>query len=216
MSSRIRILSLTALSVAALSLAACNAASSSGAPASAAPSAAASAPAASAAASMSPAASASASAAASTGAATGDLEALVPATVGDVTMSATETDGETYVIANVNRQLGPILTALGKTPADVQVVSATGSAAGGATLFIDVVRVNGADATALLDAFQTAASAAPGAQVETSDVGGRQVVTVTNPSYTLAVTATGDTLIYIQSPDAELVTTAVEALPTAA
>lgn len=215
MPSRIRFLSLTALSVAALSLAACNAASSSGAPASAEPSAAASAPAASAAASMSPAASASASAA-SAGAATGDLEALVPETVGDVTMSATETDGEAYVTANVNRQLGPILTALGKTPADLQVVSATGSAAGGATLFIDVVRVNGADATALLDAFQTAASAAPGAQVETSDVGGRQVVTVTNPSYTLAVTATGDTLIYIQSPDAELVTAAVEALPTAA
>ena len=93
MPSRIRFLSLTALSVAALSLAACNAASSSGAPASAEPSAAASAPAASAAASMSPAASASASAA-SAGAATGDLEALVPETVGDVTMSATETDGE--------------------------------------------------------------------------------------------------------------------------
>ena len=75
---------------------------------------------------------------------------------------------------------------------------------------------NIADVHEAVTPLRAGASAAPGAQVETSDVGGRQVVTVTNPSYTLAVTATGDTLIYIQSPDAELVTAAVEALPTAA
>jgi hypothetical protein len=211
MPSRMRLAALSLLSLIVLAVAACGTASSSASP-SAAASAPASAPAASASA---PAASASASAAASPAAAGGDLVALVPEMVGEVPMSASETDGAAYVSANVGRQLTPILTALGKTPADVQVATATGSAAGGATLFIDVVRVDGADPTAALEAFQTAATAVPGSQVEASDVGGRQVVTVTTSSYTLAVTTAGDALIYVQSPDPALVEAAIAALPTA-
>jgi hypothetical protein len=82
-------------------------------------------------------------------------------------------------------------------------------------LFIDVVRVDGADPAAALEAFQTAATAVPGTQVEASEVGGRQVVTVTTTSYTLAVTTAGDALIYVQSPDPALVEAAIAALPTA-
>lgn len=193
---------------------ACSPATSSGAPAtsgtSAAPSAAGSA-APSAAASGSPAASASAAASADAGG--GDLASQIPETVGEVQMSATITDADAYIAANVNRQLTPLLTAVSKTAADVTVATATGSAAGGANLFIDAVQVSGADATALLTAFQTAATAVPGSQVEAADVSGKSVVKVTTASYTLAVYGTGDTLFYVQSTDPALVDQAVAALP---
>ena len=198
-------------------LAACGATTGSGAVSSpsAAGSAEASAPAsgdASAPASESAAPSESAEASASAGAG-GDLSALIPAQVGDVQLSVTVTDGEAYVRANVNRQLAPILTVLNKAPTDVTVATATGSATGGATLFIDAVQVTGTDAQALLDAFSTAAAAVPGATVETVDVGGKSVVKSTTTSYTLAAYASGDTLFYIQSPDAALVDQAIAALP---
>jgi hypothetical protein len=161
------------------------------------------------AASPSAAASASPAASADTG---GDVAGLIPATVGDVAMSVTEVDADAYIAANVGKRLGPVLTALGKAPTDVTVATATGSTTGGATLFIDAVRVAGSDATALLEAFQTAASAVPGAAVEAVDVDGTPTVQVTTPSYTLAVAASGDTLLYVQSPDPELVTAGVAAL----
>ena len=201
-------------------VAACTPAASSGAPAtsgtSAAPSVAGSA-APSGAASGSPAASASASASASAGASAdaggGDLASQIPETVGEVTMSATITDADAYIAANVNRELTPLLTAVSKTAADVTVATSSGSAAGGANLFIDAVQVSGADATALVTAFQTAATAVPGSQVEAADVGGKSVVKVTTGSYTLAVYGTGDTLFYVQSTDPALVDEAIAALP---
>jgi hypothetical protein len=128
-------------------------------------------------------------------------------------MSATITDADAYIAANVNRQLTPLLAAVSKTTADVTVATATGSMAGGANLFIDAVQVSGADAAALLTAFQTAATAVPGSQVEAADVGGKSVVKSTTSSYTLAVYATGDTLFYVQSTDAALVDEAIAALP---
>lgn len=179
---------------------------------SAAPSASASADA-SASAGASASADASASASADTGGAGGgDLVSRIPATVGDVAMSATEVDADAYITANVNRQLTPLLTALGKTSADVTVATATGSTTGGATLFLDAVQVAGADAEGLLEAFSTAAAAVPGQEIETTDVGGKSVAKVTTTSYTLAVYATGDTLFYVQSPDAALVDEAIGAL----
>lgn len=221
-----RLFAPTLLVTAALALAACSTTGASGSPAapaasspaasasaemSAAPSADASASA-SADASASASADASASASADTGG-TGDLASKIPATVGDVALSVTATDGESYVRANISRQLAPILTAVNKAPTDVNVVTATGSAAGGATLFIDAVQVPDADAEALLTAFQTAAAASPGTTVEAADVGGKSVVKATTTSYTMAVYASGDTLFYVQSPDAELVDQAIAALP---
>jgi hypothetical protein len=202
----------------ALVVAACGTTGTASSPAASAPAASPSAaesmaPSASADASASASASAETSAAPSADAGGGDLAAKIPATVGDVAMSATITDGENYVKANVNRQLAPILTAVNMAPTDVTVATATGSSAGGATLFIDAVQVTGADAEAMLSAFQTAATAVPGTTVEAVDVGGKSVVKATTSSYTLAVYASGDTLFYVQSPDAALVDQAIAALP---
>lgn len=146
-------------------------------------------------------------------AAGGDLAATIPGAVGDVSLVANEVDADAYVGANVNRQLTPLLAAVGKSTSDVSVATATGSAAGGATLFIDAVRVNGADAPALIAAFQTAAALVPGAQVAATEVSGKSAVTVTTSSYTLGVYAVADTLYYVQSPDAALVTQGIAALP---
>ncbi len=208
--------------VSAIIVAACGSTGASGSPAASAPAASPSAdisaaPSADASADASGAPSASASGdLAGGGGGTGDADALaamIPATVGDVAMSVTITDADSYVRANVNRQLSPILTALNKTPTDVTVATATGASTGGATLFIDAVQVSGADAEALLTAFQTAASAVPGTTVEAADVGGKSVVKATTASYTMAVYASGDVLFYVQSPDAALVDQAIAALP---
>jgi hypothetical protein len=211
--SKIRLLAPLAVA-GALIVAACGATGSSGSPAASAP--AASEPAASPVESTAPSAEASASAEPSaepSADAGGDLASMIPAAVGDVAMSVTVTDGESYVRANVNRQLSPILTAINKAPTDVTVATATGSAAGGATLFIDAVQVSGADAEAMLSAFETAAAAVPGTTVETADVGGKSVIKATTTSYTLALYASGDVLFYVQSPDAALVDQAIAALP---
>ena len=136
----------------------------------------------------------------------------IPATVGDVTLSVTATDGEAYVRANVNRQLAPILTAVNMAPTDVTVATATGTSAGGATLFIDAVQVTGADAGAA-DRVPDRGRGRAGSPVEAADIGGKSVVKATTSSYTLAVYASGDTLFYVQSPDAALVDQAVAALP---
>jgi hypothetical protein len=213
-----RLLALAPL-VAALVVAACSSTGASGsagtsasAEASAPASAAASAEA-SATASAEASAAASASAEASAGAGGGDLASKIPTTVGDITMATSTVDGEAYVVANVSRHLAPILTALNKTPTDVTVVQATGAASGGQTLFIDAVQIAGADVTSAMSAFQTAAEATPGETVKTSDMGGKSVIEVTTSSYTLAVYGSGDTLFYVQSPDPDLVSQGVAALP---
>ena len=63
-------------------------------------------------------------------------------------------------------------------------------------------------------AFQTAATAITTNEVKTADMGGKKVVQVTTPSYTLAVFAVGDTIFYVQSTNADLVTQGVTALPS--
>jgi hypothetical protein len=204
----------------AVGLAACGTSTGSGAVTSSAPSSGAStaasmAPSAEASAGASAASSAEASGAPSASAAAGggDLASKIPATVGEVQLSVTTIDGDAYVKANVNRQLSPILTAIGKTPTDVTVATATGSSTGGATLFVDAVQIAGADAAAVQEAFKTAATAVPGNEVTTADMGGKSVVQVKNASYTLVMYASGDTIFFVQSPDADLVTQAVTALP---
>ncbi|HYH91541.1 MAG TPA: hypothetical protein VD763_00155 [Candidatus Saccharimonadales bacterium] len=142
----------------------------------------------------------------------GDLASRIPATVGDVTLTGTTVDAESYIRSNVNRQLTPIVAALGKAPTDVTVATSSGAAAGGQTLFLDAVQIAGADTAAAQEAFQTAAAAVPGSEVATADIGGKQVVTVTTPSYTLAVFGIGDTIFYVQSPDADLVEQAITAI----
>lgn len=158
---------------------------------------------------------ASASAGASTdtaGGGGGDLAATMPETVGDIALSVSPVDPQTFIATNVNLQLTPILTALGRSASDLEVVTASGAGTT-ATLFINAVRIAGADATALSGAFETAAAAAPGNEVETGQVGGKDVVTVTTGSYTMSAYASGDTMYFVQSSDPALVEEGVAALP---
>jgi hypothetical protein len=156
-------------------------------------------------------ASAAASVAPSAGSGT-DLASMIPATVGDVTMVVASTDPETYLKVNVGRHLTPVLAALAKTPADVQVASATGATEEG-SLFIDAVRIDGAEATALFAALQQALDATPGTKATTATMGGKQVLTWTETSGTTAVYAKDDVLFYIKSSVADWVDAAVAALP---
>jgi hypothetical protein len=159
----------------------------------------------------SPDASASASASADTSGGGGDLASTLPTTVGDLAMSTTTVDPQTFIATNVNLQLTPILTALDRTAADLEVVVANGTGPTG-SLFINAVRIPDADLTPAVTAFQTAAAAAPGNQVETGQVGGKDVVTVTTGSYTMGVYVTADTMYFVQSPDPALVEAGLAAI----
>jgi hypothetical protein len=161
------------------------------------------------------AASAPASAAASVAPSAGsgpDLASMIPAMVGDVTMVVASTDPETYLKVNVGRHLTPVLEALGKTPGDVQVASATGATEEG-SLFIDAVRIDGADATALFSALQHALDATPGTKASTATMGGKQVLTWSETSGTTAVYAKDDVLFYVKSSVDAWVEAAVASLP---
>ncbi len=138
--------------------------------------------------------------------------ATLPATVGDVSLTISEPDTATYLKVNVGRRLGPILAALGKTDADVQVASANGATEDG-SLFIDAVRIDGTDAATLLGAARTALTAPPTTGAKDATVGGKPVIAWTQTSGTTAVYAHDDVLYFIASPIADRVDATVAALP---
>jgi hypothetical protein len=131
--------------------------------------------------------------------------------VGDLAMGTHPIDAQTYITLNSSKQLAAVLTTLNKTPADVTVVTGTGSTET-STLFLDAVQIAGADPTALAKAFQDAALADKSLGAKTATVNGKDVVTWTATSGTTAVYPSGDTLFFVTSPDPDLVSQALAAL----
>jgi hypothetical protein len=158
-----------------------------------------------------PSASSSASAAPSASG-SGDLASKIPAQVGDLAMGTHPIDAQTYITLNASKQLAKVLTTLGKTAADVTVVTGTGSTET-AVLFLDAVQIAGADQAALAKAFQDAALADKSLGAKAATVNGKDVVMWTTTAGTTAVYPSGDTLFFVTSSDPDLVSQALAALP---
>jgi hypothetical protein len=157
-------------------------------------------------------ASASASASAAPSASgSGDLASQIPATVGDLTMGTYPIDAQTYITLNASKQLAQVLTAINKTPADVTVVTGTGSTET-STLFLDAVQIQGADPAALAKAYQDAALADKSLGAKTATVNGKDVVMWTTTAGTTAAYPSGDTIFFVTSSDPDLVSQALAAL----
>jgi hypothetical protein len=142
----------------------------------------------------------------------GDATSLIPETIGDITMTVTPIDPETYITLNPGRGLTAVLEALGKTPADLEIATATGGTET-TTLFIDAVKVNGVDGAALKTAMTAALEALPGAAGTTETIAGKEVFTTTGAQGTTAVYVAGDTVYFITSADPALIEETLSALP---
>ena len=165
-------------------------------------------PAASASAAASPSTSAPSSASAS--AAPGDdLVSLVPETINDVPVTVSQVDPTSFLGTNDLLHLQPVLQALGKTPADVEVI-AGGGGAGTNSVIIQAVRIGGTDASALATQLQGVLSALPNSSVESSTVGGKDVLSLGGDRY---VYVSNDVVFFISASNDEMAQATLEALP---
>ena len=155
-----------------------------------------------------PSASASVSAAASA-AAGNDLASTIPAEVNGIPITISVVEPEAFIGTNDRHRIQPLLTALGKSPADLEAV-AGGGGAGTDSVIIEAVRINGADAAALADQLRTALSAVSGSPVEAGTVGGKDVLTLGEDRHVYVV---GDDVYFVSASNPEMAEGTLTALP---
>lgn len=142
----------------------------------------------------------------------GDAMDLIPATIGDVEMTVTPVDAEEYANVNPGRRVVELAELAGVSLDDVTVASATG-ASDTASLFVDAVRIEGFDPTAVAGALQGVFETLPGTAVTSETVGGVDVLAVEQgDGSTTYVYASGDVIYFVQSGDPALAEEAVGAL----
>src|SRR5262245_48354586 len=135
-----------------------------------------------------------------------ELEALLPTSLGGVTLTVESQSGDD--LATKSAAFDTFLNNLGKTRADFSVASAY--ATGGLRAEIGAWRVKGADPAQMLQGFKTAlqaSSATPLTQVDET-LGGRAVTRIGDPGQLahgpLYVVGGGDTLFFVQTPEPTL------------
>jgi len=140
------------------------------------------------------------------------LRSKIPKTIGEVVMFIASPDAAAYIGLNPSHRLSQVLTALGKTQADLEV--ATGKRAGATPLLvIDALRVNGVGANAVLEAFETALADDAGISPSNTTIDRKEVVTWDSGTFYTAVYANDDVLYFVQSTDVDLVSRGLDALP---
>ena len=138
-----------------------------------------------------------------------DLVSLVPETINDVPVTVSQVDPTSFLGTNDLLHLQPVLQALGKTPADVEVI-AGGGGAGTNSVIIQAVRINGTDASALTPQLQTVLAALPNSSVESATVGGKDVLSLGGDRY---VYVSNDVLFFVSASNDEMAQATLEALP---
>ena len=153
--------------------------------------------------------SAPSSAAAASAAPGDDLVSLVPETINDVPVTVSQVDPTSFLGTNDLLHLQPVLQALGKTPADVEVI-AGGGGAGTNSVIIQAVRIDGTDASALTPQLQTVLAALPNSSVESATVGGKDVLSLGGDRY---VYVSNDVAFFVSASNDEMAQATLEALP---
>ena len=144
-----------------------------------------------------------------------DLEALLPTSLGGVSLVV-----ESQAGSDLSTTSGPFdafLASLGKTRSDFTLASAYSQ--GSLKAEIGAWRVRGADTARLLPGFRSAVQASsttPLAQSEET-IAGRKVTRIGNPGQLtrgpLYVVVRGDTLLFVQTPEPRLAEEALGKLP---
>jgi len=152
----------------------------------------------------------SASVTASESAAAGnDLASTIPTDVNGIPITIGIVDPEAFIGTNDRHRIQPLLTALGKSPADLEAV-AGGGGAGKDSVIIEAVRINGADPAGLVDQLRTALSADSGSPVEAGTVGGKDVLTLGEDRHVYVV---GDDIYFVSASNPEMAEGTLTALP---
>ncbi len=144
-----------------------------------------------------------------------ELEALLPTTLGGVSLTV-----ESQAGTDLSTNSGPFdafLESLGKTRADFSLASAY--AQGGLKAAVGAWRVKGADSSKMLPGFKNAVQASSTTPLTKAEevVAGRTVTRIGDPGQLtqgpLYVFVRGDTLLFVQTPERSLAEEAMSKLP---
>jgi hypothetical protein len=164
-------------------------------------------------ASGSPAASASSAlpsgSAAPSAAAGNDLASTIPTEINGIPITMTTVEPEAFIGTSDRHRIQPLLTALGKTPADLEAVAGGGGAETNSVI-IEAVRINGADPSGLAEQVRAALSADAGAPVDAGTVGGKEVFTLGEDRH---VYVTDDAVYFVSASNPEMAEATLTALP---
>ena len=138
-----------------------------------------------------------------------DLASTIPTEINGIPITMSMVDPEAFIGTNDRHRIQPLLTALGKTPADLEVVAGGGGAETNSVI-IEAVRINGADPSGLAEQVRTALSAVAGAPVEAGTVGGKEVLTLGDDRH---VYVTDDAVYFVSASNPEMAEATLTALP---
>jgi hypothetical protein len=145
-----------------------------------------------------------------------DLEALIPDTVGDLTMQKSSAKGDAYLTSSdADPAVAKFVSDLGVSPSDISIAIGFGfSADGSSSLGMFVFRASGADTNRLIAAFKTANDADRDAPLVWSNttLGGKQVESAVDGETTYYLYAKGDVLFFL-SGDPASTEEAISGLP---
>jgi len=135
-----------------------------------------------------------------------DLEALIPDTVGDMTITKTSTKGDEFIAsADSDPAVAKFIEDLGVSPGDISLAIGFGfSADASSSIGLFVFRASGADTNRLIAAFKTANDADRDAPLVWSNasVGGKNVETAVDGEQTFYLYAKSDVLFFISGDPA--------------
>lgn len=145
-----------------------------------------------------------------------DLEALIPDTVGDLTIDKSSMRGNEFLVdENADPATVEFLEDLGVSPSDVSMAVGFGfSSDASSSLIMFVFRASGAETSRLVSAFKASLDSQRDAPLTwTSDeVGGKSVEKATDGETTIYLYARNDVLIFV-SGDADSTAEALSGLP---
>jgi hypothetical protein len=145
-----------------------------------------------------------------------DLEALIPDTVGEMTMQKTSTRGDEFIASSdSDPAVAKFIEDLGVSPGDISLAIGFGFAAdGSSSLGMFVFRAEGADTDRLVSAFKEANDADRDAPLtwSSTSIGGKTVEQALDGETTFYLYAKGDVLFYL-SGDPDSAEEAISGLP---
>lgn len=148
----------------------------------------------------------------------GELEALIPDTVGDLTMQPeTSMQGNEYLLdPDGDPSMLQFIQDVGVSPNDISMAIGSGSNADfSSTVVMFVIQAQGANSDALLDAFKQAMAtdASPAPVWTSANVGGKQVQSSGDDFATSYVYTKGDDIFWIFATDPEIAAEILSGLP---
>jgi len=146
-----------------------------------------------------------------------DLEALIPDTVGDLTMDKTSFRGNEYLDdPGSDPATVAFLQQVGVSPSDISMAIGFGFSSDGSSFAaMFVIRAEGADSSALVSAFQEAMNQGGASPLEWSSatVGGKQVQVAAAASGSTYLYANGDIVFWINASDVAIAEEILSGLP---